>query len=48
MTKEFARHGVDLDAACENTGRTALHHAARKNRPGAVPALAEAGTSIAA
>lgn len=48
MTREFAQHGVDLDAAFENTGCTALHHAARLNRPGAVDALVEAGASITA
>lgn len=46
VTREFSRHGVDLDAACDNTGSTTLHHAARLNRPGAIDALVDAGASI--
>lgn len=46
--REFARHGVGLDASCEETGCTALIHAARKNYAGAVDSLIEAGASITA
>ena len=44
--REFSRHGVDLDASCEETDCTTLTHAARKDHAGAVDDLIEAGASI--
>ncbi|CAM9430345.1 unnamed protein product [Laminaria digitata] len=46
VIREFARHGVDLDAAHDETGCTALDHASRKNHAGAVDALVEAGARV--